>query len=356
MISPKELNTLCSIYGTPAFYKEAEANPEPLKLASAAFADPKTREYPIDTPSSTYVSNLRFWHNSPFDTTSNPEIGQALMKAAKFWGIDSAIQPVLSKVASELKKLASSEESDWAIKQVGPSGEVIKLYPTATPDMVKTSAAEFYFNRQNLPYVWRREAAQHLLSKAAQLNVEFDQNVDTYLHCACGDGANLPKVLAMALCKRAEILKNRRMFDRSAALMKTADQIRSSKPSKELCEKVAMAMAVIDEETNLHKMYGSTLSMPEEIAFEVSTKSAKAKLNEYYFAPNGLSYKKADIEKIASVALGGSSFEESLAGSTIDWDSLHKQLTDPVLESEFHDVVRAAGVKGGELPSHFSGK
>jgi len=356
MISPKELNSLCSIYGTPAFYKEAEANPEGLKLASSAFADPGSREYPIDTPSSTYVSNLRYWNNSPLDPTSNPEIGQALMKAARFWGIDSHIKPVLAKVASELLKLAQAEKTAWALNTTGPNGEAVQLYSTASPEMVKMASEQFYFNRQNLPYAWRREIATNLLNKAAEFHVEFEPNVDTYLHQASGDGANMPKVLATALRKRAEILKNRRMFDRSAALLKTAEQINKSKPSKDLCEKVAMAMAVVDEETNLHKMYGSTLSMPEEIAFEVSTKAAQTKVQEYYFAPNGTSYKKADIEKVASVALAGSVFDTSIAGNAVDWDALHQQLTDATLESEFHDTVRAAGVVGGQLPAHFSGR
>lgn len=356
MISPKELNSLCSIYGTPSFFKESEANPNHLGLNSSAFADPESREYPVNTPSSTYVSNVRYWHSAPLDPNANTKIGQALLKAAEFWGITPTVRGVLAKVSSELAKLDQAEKSAWALNTTGPNGEPVKMYPTATPDDTKAASNAFYFDRYRLPYTWRREIAQNLLAKSAEQRVELDPLVDTYLHCACGDGANVPKVLATAMRKRAEILKNRRMFDRSAALLKTAQSISTSKPSKELCEKVAMTLAVVDEETNLHKLYGTTLGMPEEIAFEVSTKTARAKVAEYYFAPNGTSYLKADIEKVASAALAGSSFDSSMSGTTVDWDSLHKQLTDTKLENEFHDIVRAAGVVGSGISAHFSGR
>jgi len=321
-----EQHRIDTVYGTPGFIKEADFTEDTSGLPNHLFADEMGRRFPCHTKSACYLSNAEFWEEGVQDENSNVEIGERLLKFAEYWDIQTEINDnILTKVAQDavIGTFESLPDSSFALVETAPTGDTVRLYPVTDSDTVKFASQQLIDDISNLPLSWRKQAATNLLEKAAQLEVQLDSAESDYLHRAAGRGISSAETLSSELMKRAYLLRAIQKSSDSLELSKVANQIKSQKSSHSLCEKVAEIMDTVDRDLGLTQYYGQSINSPENSCHALLFKHAQEELDKYVQLSTGVTYKKEDIEKVAS-----NSTLELGAGETCQLDELYKTAAD----------------------------
>ena len=173
-----------SATGVPTFVKNA-------KVTDDGEYDCKTRE-------STYIS----WARAVVKQASAEEQA-ALLKSAKFWGIEKECQTLGAKYA-ELLTPPKIEAGDYALSFEYEGRQIQKFASCDGPTTVE-AAINFYEQRRGYDYPQRAMAAHNLLHKAASLDVELPAYVNIYLQKAAAFGAFAVKGLEDALVSREQL-------------------------------------------------------------------------------------------------------------------------------------------------------
>ena len=293
----------------PEFVKQAELD-EPANSLGYKFADPVNNKYPIHNKSACYVSNAMFWHEALSNSTGSKEVGQALIKAAEFWGILPDVQErILSQSVKQASMMTMEQlpDSSFALVQNDPENpaEKIRLYPILDPETTKLAADSLYMNRFNMPLGWKKQAATRILAEYekmaadVQLSHALSEPVRDYLDRAAGCGITTSKTLAVVLEKRAQMLAAKKMTKESQALKEAAKVLRSQRSTRTVCEKTAALLDEVDTRTGLYREYSSMLDLPEEACHAVLTRHAVNELAKYVKTASGSTYRLDDLVKAA---------------------------------------------------------
>lgn len=305
MIDSITLHRIKTLFGEPEFIKNAGApttDEELHALPFSCFADQAKRQYPIHNKEATWLSNATFWETSIFDPKASPKTGEELLKAATYWDIEDDIREMLQKVsdASQTRQKEDLPDDVFALVATRPTdGNQLRMFPTFDPDMVKKSAEQFYAERTLLPLQWRRVAAQNLLKAAQDQNVNINNEaVEDYLNRAAGKGMSSTSTLIDALIKRANILHDTKRKSAARDLVQIANKLEGQETSRELCEKMAEKLDILDRNMGLYQRYATGLDLPEESCHRILAKHARSYADALLTLPTGRHYKKADLARV----------------------------------------------------------
>jgi hypothetical protein len=156
----------------PDFVKEAELDGPGggHDLPDEAFADPKARLFPLDTPARVYVSNA--FLQSKRGSLEEGYFGRLearVKEAAELFSISHELEAYDAVMA---KQAAAGPAEDPVCVISEEDGREVPLFPVKTAEDLRQAAAEFEANLPSYPFGWRRDIARGFLRKSAELGVE----------------------------------------------------------------------------------------------------------------------------------------------------------------------------------------
>ena len=174
--SGRYLVALSRLIDAPEFVKAASVAPEDLaSLDRHQFADPTSREFPIDEPGHVFLSYgyLKVAH------IRNPLVEQRIKRAAGLFGITPELDKIDAAIEGEISKTASVTSEEFALvidfdgapehmKAAGSS-----FYPIGNPIDIEASARQICEDRRKMPTEVFIEGCQNIV-KAARSH-EFEQ-------------------------------------------------------------------------------------------------------------------------------------------------------------------------------------
>lgn len=322
MSTLSDLHRFEKLYGLPAFVKQAEfETADDLQtLPSSAFADSIHRRFPCHTKSACFLSNLRFWEKAMVDGTTDYSTADRLLKLAAFWGIDDDLQTTLNTVKGGVVKEASDLKDENFALVVDWQGQKQRHYPVLNADFTKQAASAFYSERSNYPLSWRRQAAESLLQKVAEFEVELEPRIFEYLCKAAGQGVGDPTEVADALVTRAFYAAGSGLSKEAEKLRQIAGHLKDGigvQPLGQLMDKTAEFIDELDRKTGLFHYY-DRLPLPEEICNGVLVKTAAEDLDSKIVLVTGSVFSKEAIENSPAALTVLPDYEDMVRNGKVD--------------------------------------
>lgn len=358
-LNGQEIHRLASLYPLPDFVKNASQ----LEICGDQdipphqFADTTRRLYPTHTAAATLISTLFFQEKK---AEMNPAragmIEDRLIKAAKYWNIDTDCKQMTEKVA-EAGKYNDRDlvDADYAITFKNADGTTERHYPMRNIGEVKAACDWLMLNRDKLPFDDRRKVADKLLEKAAVYGADLSQHRYT-LEKMAGVGACSGKDAAGLIRTRIRALghthKPNEIQVELEKLAKLCEDAPRTIQHFGMLTKVASLVDHFDRTHGLVGKYDEIIERPEDVLFAVTEKTA-AELEADLIGSvlTGNYYKTADLERIPVRDLADALGEEfadavSSAGAWVNTEKLARIVpTLPLGDAEqFDEVVSACGI------------
>lgn len=148
------------------------------KLASNAFADEVSREYPINTKENTWLSAAYFYSQGYKNLTkeASSHIEQQIKLASLVHGIKEDIQAIISALSTQVKVASFSEEKEYAISIADKN-----YLPINTIDEVVASAKELDQNYLRLEPLTAKTAAINIVKKANDLGIATKEYLSSFI-------------------------------------------------------------------------------------------------------------------------------------------------------------------------------
>ena len=356
----QELHRIAALYPLPDFVKNANSDDVcgTDDLPPHLFADITRRRFPIHTGPATLISSVFFYEKKAEMPSGRAQpLEQNLLKAAKYFRIGGYLKTIQEKAAAlQTPEPVTLEDDTFAIVFKHTDGTKERHYPMRNPREVKTAAAWLEARRDLLPFEDRRQVADKILQKAAQLGADVSAHRDM-LEKTAGMGGCASKDAAALIRTRVRILGN--------TLKPTPIQQELEKLAR-LCEespaiavqhfapltKIASIIDQFDREHGLNRRYDDTVERPEDVLFGVTTKIAAEVSDELIGSLTGNYYKRADLQAVPVRDLAdtlGEDFADAIstAGAWVDTEKLATIVpTLPRDDAEqFDEVVAAAGIR-----------
>ncbi len=294
--------------GVPDFVKEASLD-DLEDISRSGFAGGNT-DYPIYKKAAAWMSTARYGE----DATDDPLIEEELRKAARVHGFSF-------EDASEALQ-EEPDEPDYLLEKEA-DGETIRLMPVAGVNNLKDAACYLHRNRDKMPYEWRKEAAQKILARANEEEIDLPHR--DYLSKAAGYGISHPEQVKEAFRVRAHLVDDDLRHD----LLRCADSWSDGQDIDDY-EKCAQVLARVDEEHDLRRFYGGVLNLPEEEACSITKQAAERELENSVALANGDVIYRDDVDRQsmskAAAAVGGE-FADGLPVIP-DWTSFKQACQD----------------------------
>ena len=309
----QRLHKLSRLMKMPDFVESAPTtSPQDVAaLPNEAFADPINRKFPLHTKAATWLAQAYFSHDRHLYTTQQATAVQdKIEKAAQYWSITEFTKQARDDVETFTSRVPPDlGDADYALV-IEQDGHKQPLLPIHSAENVKAAAATLYNMRSKCPYEWRLIAARKILHKAAQLSVELDNGIGSYLTKAAGRGSSFPSRAAEALANRVLMIPDSQKDVKIAAakLAKTVSNM-PGLPNADRLVKLATIVDRIDREQGFTKYYDEAgLDTPEEIFFELTHEKAAQIRDSFLMLSTGTvvpfeALQKAPLAKIAG-ALG----------------------------------------------------
>lgn len=324
----QQLHKFSKLVGLPDFVKSAAVtDPEDVKtLPLAVFGDPGRRKFPCHTKAATWLSQMHFLEaRHLYPTSESQRVQDRITKAAAYWAITGDVQKSVDTWTQKQSSApANLPDGDYAIV-VDYEGKKHRHLPISNALNVKAAAAALFRKRAEYPYDWRRVAARKILHKAAELKVDLDSTVDSYLYKAAGFGSTMPRVAADHIGRRALMLpeSERDLKIKTAQLSKSVAGMKDI-PAPEQMVKLARMFDRFDREQGLTKYYDEGVETPEEMFFGLTEKKARALRDGHFQLTTGTVVPFAALEriKVAEVAqtLGDDFLQRIMADDSLDID------------------------------------
>ena len=322
------LHKLGKLVELPDFVKSAApATREAVAaLPITGFADPVNRKFPVHTKAAAFMSQLYFLearHRYPSQRAA--AVQDKLSKAAAYWGISDTVKTAANSwEKAHNGAVGELADSDYAIV-VDYEGEKRRLFPIHSEINVKAAGHSLFSKRAFLPYEWRLVGARRILHKAAELQVQFDDEVDSYLQKAAGFGSTTPSIAAEKLAARALMApKAHRVEQRAMAkLAKAMSGVKVLPPADHMV-KLARVVDRFDRETGLNSYYDQGVDTPEELFFGITQTKAAAFRDEHIELSTGTLLpvdvlSKLPLDKIAAM-LGADFSKAVMADDSLEVD------------------------------------
>jgi len=140
-------------------------------LCESEFAEPVSRQYPINSKASVWLSAAYFAKTAdtrPLTPTGEYILGN-IKAAGELYGIENDVNAILSAYMDKQAE-ASAETWGWDV-----GGE--RKYPLHTEDLTKTAMSYFEQNRDKYPFEMRRAIASNIYKQALAFNLEPSEDV-----------------------------------------------------------------------------------------------------------------------------------------------------------------------------------
>lgn len=173
--SLKELNAFLDINSIPDYVKQGEVLSKEAaeKLSEEAFADRYHRAFPIDTPTSTYVSNAYFVNKkAALEEKWGPnfvaEVETRIKQAGELFKISEDLEAYNSGLAIK----TAADYTEQCVSSIQADGQIYDLFPYKTAaDLIK-HAETFAQDIKNYPFSWRAQIASDFVKSATDLGIE----------------------------------------------------------------------------------------------------------------------------------------------------------------------------------------
>jgi len=292
----------------PEFVKTAsveELDPEQLSsLPDHAFADPKTRQYPVHTKAAAFVSAYRYLHDSVFEGKGDDKITQELMKFASVWGIEPEVKAVTEKLAAEIEPYVNDIPDDkFILVYTDDAGVTHRQFLALDAETTKKAAVQFFHQRHLYPLDQRRELSAKFNEKLATFNPVMSGRDDAMFAKAYLDAMKASPGCpgydaSAAIDIRRHLIGN---HETCKELEKTAKAVRSRDHlTPEETSKLASLLDAMDMEQGLYVMYGKRgLKLPEDDLYAHFGTVAEQAHTRVKLA-SGSEFDRSDFEKVGS--------------------------------------------------------
>jgi hypothetical protein len=329
------LHKLTKLYDPPEFVKAASHDAITGKslgqLPPTAYGDPRTSQFPIDTPASTYVSMMYFLDARPGLGKMAAAVEQRIDDAAQYFGIAGHVRALKEKHAANQKhELSQLADDDFAAVIQYEGGRVERHLPLRNAGEVK--AAFDFLGQWSKEFVYadRRAISERVLRKAASLGGLTDEEEQKLTKMA-GWGVGSAEGAAEALYKRAQALRTLgRSLELQEALAETAVACLQNPQDFHAPANMQKIASFIDQVDREQGLLHAGLGDPEDL-FQFTVKEASDFEDGHVQLTTGTVYKKADLRQLdlADVqGVMGSQFAEmvSAGGVILDVEKLAEQL------------------------------
>lgn len=267
---------------------------EASNMNSDSFADPVSRNFPINTKANCWCSAVYFYGNqyNKDHTTKQAEVN--IHKAAAIWGIENEIAKI--KAAFEIQTIPVTYAMSFT-----HNGVAVNRCPDHTKEAATTSAQWLYDNRFNFPIEAQKAAATRLAGKADMLKLHstaanyMDKlaNPDVY--------GNLNCKVASAITDRLNAVSSKKWGEVENELLKLANAMASS--PLDVCqtgEIIANALEAVDIKHGFNQKWGSAYEHPIDCCFRVNMLKVAADTDSIVHLTTGT---PVDLNKISNSQL-----------------------------------------------------
>ena len=276
------------------------------KIASAEFAYPAVKMYPVGSPGDTWLSAMYF-HVSPpaMKKASLDAIGGSIRRAAAIYGIVADVDKAIAELSGQEKSASYREEDTygWIVKDA--SGDVVaRRYCIADSRGVSKAASYFDQYRLKYPFDVRRQVAKFIVKKANHYHIPLESIPPSVLREA---GYGVPHLANLSdeierrslLCKDADV---KAVFNNIGTVLSVA----TAAELLQGLDKVAETIDYFDRLVGLDKEYGRGILSPSDLVYSVPLTEASrefdhaVKLAAYVFDVRAL----AGLGKKAFACMG----------------------------------------------------
>jgi hypothetical protein len=286
-----KLHYLYSAVEFPQFVKEAEITEyNRNEIPASAFADKYNRRYPIDSPASTWLSNLYFQKYAAeyYNDYQYSEIKDKLHKAANLWNVDLDY-----KFKKEFIEKNAADNTHTIMYKHG-SQILAKVHICAPEDLEKV-AEDILINYKKYTYDIRKNVAQQILKTAVDMNITFERDCQSALEKTAGWGVGTTDHVLNILNTRKNLLKDKTeicgKIDESIEMVKKAEDRGFVKYAA--LQKIAGFVDAIDRLTDLHH---PCLNAPEIDLFSKTIQDQKDIEKHAVILPNQKIILKSKLE------------------------------------------------------------
>jgi len=329
------LHKLTKLYDPPEFVKAAShdaiAGKSLGELPPQAYGDPRTSQFPIDTPASTYVSMMYFLDARPGLGKMAAAVEQRIDDAGRYFGIEGHLKALKEKhAANERHELSALPDDDFAAVVQYEGGRTERHLPLRNDHEVK--AAFDFLGKWGKDFVYsdRRAIAERVLRKAASLGGLSDAEEQKLTKMA-GWGVGTAEAAAEALYKRATALRTLgRNLELQEALAETALACLKNPQDFHAPSSMQKIASFVDQVDREEGLLHAGLGDPEDL-FQFTVKEAGDFVDGHVQLTTGTVYKKADLRQLDLSDIQGvmgSQFAEmvSAGGVMLDVEKLAEQL------------------------------
>jgi hypothetical protein len=262
-VNSHKFHRLFEIAGRPAYVKEA-AVLDIDDCPATAFADVHNRKYPCHTKEATYCSALE----AAVDGVGS-SVARALNAYTTLWQVTDDVLAGVQKLAQASRVIPVDElpDSDFALVQTDVDGHKVRKFASVDCETTVDSAIAFTATRTRLPFAWRKQAATHLLEKAAAYRANLPEYVETYLEKAAGLALPTTDSLYEALHARRSMLATREpeAMDKLGCLVDSLAADPGFRTDKAAIAEFLETLDQVDRHFKVAAHYGSALDLPEDL-------------------------------------------------------------------------------------------
>lgn len=358
-VSGQQLYRLTQLYGMPSFVKTASVDDMcgDEQLPPHVYGDPRRKLFPCHTPSACWTSAAFFLDKQAEFKGDAPLIWGRILHCAKVHGVDKDLETLQEKVAANVPSEESSLPDDaFAIVARNHDGSSQRLYPLRNREEVQKAASYLAQYRDSFPFEIRREFADKVLQKAAQLGVKLGEH-DDFLTKQAGYGACTTNEAAELLLGRfhATRMGPGPVNELQKGILKLAKMVAES-PAKVrepgMLTKLAKTVDDFDRAAGLVGQYGPALPRVEDVLFSLTREKMASVAKNHTHTITGNIYNLADLEqvKMADVeGLMGREFAKELTSDGLRMDTEKAAAIVPTLprgDAEMFDrLMEITGVK-----------
>ena len=267
---------------------------EAAGMNSDSFADPISRNFPLNTKANCWCSAVYFYGNQCNKDRTSKQAEINIQRAAEIWDISEEIAKI--KSAFEIQTIPVTYAMSFT-----HNGVTVNRCPDHTKEAATTSAQWLYDNRFNFPIEAQKAAAVRLAAKADTFKLQ--PAAATYVDKLANPEVygNLNCKVASAITDRLNAVNPKKWGEVENELLKVANNMASN--PLDICqtgEVIATALEAVDVKHGFNQKWGSSYQHPIDCCFRVNMLKVAADTDSIVHLTTGT---PVDLNKISNTQL-----------------------------------------------------
>lgn len=267
---------------------------EAASMGSDSFADPVSRNFPLNTKANCWCSAVYFYGNQCNKDRTSKQAEVNIQRAAEIWGITDEVTKI--KAAFEMQTIPVTYAMSFT-----HNGVTVNRCPDHTKEAATTSAQWLYDNRFNFPIEAQKAAAVRLAAKADTFKLQ--PAAATYVDKLANPEVygNLNCKVATAITDRLNAVNPKKWGEVENELLKVANAMAGN--PLEVCqtgEVIATALEAVDVKHGFNQKWGSSYQHPIDCCFRVNMLKVAADTNSIVHLTTGT---PVDLDRISNTQL-----------------------------------------------------